>query len=126
MLGFIMKAPRVNTEVLSAGIVVFLMIGLIWAFGYLMIGDLSPDAFSFNTDPHDPRVMTRFNAFYFSFATLSSNGFGDITPVSKVARTLAVMESMTGMFYVAILISRLVSMYAPAVLAATEESENQS
>lgn len=123
MLRFIMKAPRVNAEVVSAGIAVYLMIGLLWVFAYLRIGDLSPDAFAFNTDPHDLRTMTRFNAFYFSFSTLNLNGYGDITPVSKAARTLAVVEAMTGMFYVAILISRLVSMYAPM---AAVESDTES
>jgi hypothetical protein len=57
--------------------------------------------------------MTSFNAFYFRFTTMSTVGFGDITPVSKVARTLAVLEAITGMFYVAVLISRLVAMYSP-------------
>ena len=57
--------------------------------------------------------MDGFNAFYFSFGTLTTVGFGDITPVSKVARTLAVMEAVTGTFYLAILISRLVGIYSP-------------
>jgi hypothetical protein len=56
--------------------------------------------------------MEGFNAFYFSFITLSTVGFGDITPVSKVARTLAAMEAITGLFYVAVLISRLVALYS--------------
>ena len=56
--------------------------------------------------------MNGFNGFYFSFITLSTVGYGDITPVSKVARMLAAMEAMTGLFYVAILIARLVSLYS--------------
>jgi len=47
---------------------------------------------------------------YFSFVTLTSTGFGDILPVAPVARTLAVLEAMTGQFYVAIFIARLVSL----------------
>ena len=66
--------------------------------------------------------MTTFNAFYFSFSTLSSVGYGDITPVSKVARMLAVMETITGILYVAVLISRLVSLYSPI----KSESDNDS
>jgi hypothetical protein len=45
---------------------------------------------------------------------LSTVGFGDVTPVSRLARTLAVMEAVTGTFYMAILIARLVAMYVPA------------
>ena len=63
--------------------------------------------------------MGGFNAFYFSFSTLTTVGFGDITPLSKVARTLAVMEAVTGTLYLAILISRLVGMYSPSARTPT-------
>ncbi len=56
--------------------------------------------------------MSGFTGFYFSFVTLSTVGYGDITPVSKVARMLAAMEAMTGLLYVAVLIARLVSLYS--------------
>ena len=56
--------------------------------------------------------MDGFNSFYFSFSTLTTLGFGDITPMSRVARTLAVMETVTGTLYLAILISRLVGRYS--------------
>ncbi len=111
ILRFILRASLVNAEVICAGISVYILTGLLWAFGYVLVYQLTPAAFSIHTDPHDPLAMTSFNAFYFSICTLSTVGFGDITPVSKVARTLAFMEAMTGVFYVAILISRLVSMY---------------
>jgi hypothetical protein len=125
LLRFILLGSRVNAEVLCAGISVYLLIGLLWTLAYMLVGQLSTGAFNFVNDPDKERTMTSFNAFYFSFTTLSTVGFGDITPVSKVARTLAILEAITGMFYVAILISRLVSMYAPAAAAAAE-SETDS
>ena len=54
----------------------------------------------------------RFNSIYFSFATLSTIGYGDISPVAGVARMLAVAEAVVGMFYVTMLIARLVSLYS--------------
>ena len=67
---------------------------------------------TFNTANGAQEGMKTFNAFYFSFITLSTVGYGDITPVSKVARMLAAMEAVTGMLYVATLIARLVSLYS--------------
>lgn len=125
ILRYILRTPRVNSEVLCAGVSIYLMIGLLWTFAYMMVAQLSPQAFSFVNDPVKGSVMTSFNAMYFSFTTLTTLGFGDITPVSKVARTLAFMEAITGMFYVAILISRLVAMYAPEKMeAAVSDTES--
>ena len=69
--------------------------------------------FSFNAE-RGVHSMNGFTGFYFSFITLSTVGYGDITPVSRAARWLAAMEAMTGLLYVAVLIARLVSVYSSA------------
>jgi hypothetical protein len=56
--------------------------------------------------------MKGFTAVYFSFITLSTVGYGDISPVSGVARMLTIVEATTGTIYLAVLISRLVSLYS--------------
>lgn len=122
ILHFILRAARVDVEVICAGISVYLLIGLIWSLAYKLLGAVAPDAFVFTNVPNAEPSMTSFNAFYFSFSTLSSVGYGDITPASKVARMLAVMEAVTGILYVAVLISRLVSLYSPLVSDSDKES----
>src|SRR5947207_3794535 len=112
LLRFVWRAPSVNMEVLCASISAYLMLGLIWTIAYWLVAQLTPGAFAFNTNTGAKETMEGFNAFYFSFVTLSTVGYGDITPVSKVARMLAAMEAMTGLFYVAVLIARLVSLYS--------------
>jgi len=112
LLRFVLRAPVVTTEVLCASISAYLMLGLMWTMAYWLVDQLTPGgAFSFNTNA-GTRSINGFNGFYFSFITLSTVGYGDITPVSKVARMLAAMEAMTGLLYVAILIARLVSLYS--------------
>jgi hypothetical protein len=114
LLRFVLRAPSVNTEVLCASISAYLMLGLMWTMAYWLVDQLTPGgAFSFNTNA-GPRSINGFNGFYFSFITLSTVGFGDITPVSRMARWLAAMEAMTGLLYVAVLIARLVSLYSTA------------
>ena len=56
--------------------------------------------------------MIGFNSLYFSFTTLSTIGFGDIVPVSGASRMLAILEAIVGMFYVTMLVARLVSIYS--------------
>jgi hypothetical protein len=69
-------------------------------------------AFSFNTNA-GAQSINGFSGFYFSFVTLSTVGYDDITPISRFARWLAAMEAITGRLYVAVLIARLVSRYSP-------------
>src|SRR5216110_2101421 len=112
LLRFVLRAPSVNTEVLCASISAYLMLGLMWTMAYWLVDQLTPEgAFSFNTSA-GTHSMNGFNAFYFSFVTLSTVGYGDITPVSKVVRMLAAMEAMTGLLYMAVLIARLVALYS--------------
>lgn len=122
ILRFILATTHVDTEVLSAGIVVYLMLGMLWSQAYMLLAQLTLDTFRFPVAAHADRHMDSFNAFYFSFSTLTTAGFGDISPLSKVARTLAVMEAVTGTLYLAILISRLVGMYSPTTR--TDPPEN--
>jgi Ion channel len=111
LLRFVLRAPSVNVEVLCASISAYLMLGLLWTVAYWLVDQLTPGAFAFNGNA-ERQSIRGFNAFYFSFVTLSTVGYGDITPVSKVARMLAAMEAMTGLLYVAVLIARLVALYS--------------
>src|SRR6266516_1460946 len=112
LMRFILRAPSVDAEVLCASISAYLMLGLLWTMAYWLVDQLTPGgAFSFNTNA-GTRSMNGFTGFYFSFITLSTVGYGDITPVSRIARWLAAMEAMTGLLYVAVLIARLVSLYS--------------
>ena len=112
LLRFVLRAPSVTTEVLCASISAYLMLGMIWTLAYWLVDRLTPGgAFSFNNSTGEHSI-NGFTGFYFSFVTLSTVGYGDITPVSRFARWLAAMEAMTGLLYVAVLIARLVSLYS--------------
>lgn len=126
LLRFILRAPRVNSEVLCAGVAGFLLIGLLWTLAYVLVASVSREpAFAFNVASLGPARMDGFNGFYYSFMTLCTVGYGDITPISRVARMLAVMEAITGMFYVAVLIARLVALHTTSTPASeTDASRN--
>ena len=112
LLWFVLHAGAVDTEVLCASVSAYLLLGLGWTFAYWLVAELIPGAFALNAASGVASSMKGFNGFYFSFITLSTVGYGDITPVASVAKMLAAMEGMTGVLYVAILIARLVSVRA--------------
>jgi voltage-gated potassium channel len=124
LLRFIVFAPRVDSEVLCAAIAGYLLSGFAWSLAYALLGHLDPNSFVFTLDLKSGQSMNGFTGLYFSFITLSTVGYGDIIPVSEVARMLAILEAMFGMFYMALLIARLVSLYSskiPLEIANREE-----
>jgi len=120
LLRFILRSARVNSEVMCAGISAYLMLGLLWTSAFLMVSQLNPGAFaSVHLPANQP--LGRFDALYLSFVSLTCKGCNDITPLSKVARMLVMMESTIGVLYMAVLIARLVALYSKAVESGREK-----
>lgn len=122
---FIVRAPKVNSEVLCAAAATYLMLGILWMFAYALLARLEPDSFVFTLkeDPHPS--MARFEALYFSLSTLATISFADIIPVTNAARMLTLVQAMTGVFYMAVMIARLVSLYSAEVPAGTASKTEQ-
>jgi len=97
-------AGRVASHRIGAAIVVYLLLGVLWARLYEIAGVAIPGAFHM-TDGN----ATLTSYVYFSFVTLATIGYGDISPVHPMVRSLAVLEAITGQMYIAVLIARLVS-----------------
>ena len=112
LFGYILRAPRVNMEVLCTAAANYLMLALLWSFGYSLVAGVNPDAFVVTYGNAAGHAMMGGNSLYFSFSTLCTVGYGDIVPVSSVARMLAVLEAIVGMFYMTMLIARLVALYS--------------
>jgi hypothetical protein len=111
---FVLVAPVVNAEVICAAISIFLLLAVAWSFVYMMLAIWEPDSFTYTESTGDAPApqLVGFLALYFSVQVITTITFGDIMPVSNVARMLTLAEATTGMFYMAILISRLVGVYA--------------
>lgn len=95
---------KVNEHRILGAVSGYLLLGVTWATLYALVDVIHPGAFSQNVPGGDRRDW-----IYFSFVTLTTTGYGDITPVHSVARTLAILEALIGQLYPAILIARLVS-----------------
>jgi hypothetical protein len=108
----VVRQGVVTAETISMSISVYLLMGVTWGLLYVVIYLRHPQAFSFGGStgpPSEPTIVPVL--VYFSLTTLSTVGFGDITPVLMQARYAAVAEAITGQFYLAILVARLVGIY---------------
>jgi voltage-gated potassium channel len=106
----VLKQKEITREVISMSISTYLLLGLTCGLFYIVLHDLQPNAFSFGSGGPLTEQQTIPILIYFSLTTLSTIGFGDITPITLQARYAAVAEGITGQFYLAILVARLVGM----------------
>jgi voltage-gated potassium channel Kch len=106
---FSLSSQRVRTEHLAAALSAYLLLGVCGGVVFAALSAISPSAMAVGGQgtAHGLGIGT---AMYFSFVTLATLGYGDITPVSQVARGLATLEAIAGQLYLALLVARLVGL----------------
>jgi len=99
----------ISANRLVGAVSVYLMLGVLWAAIYTVIELAAPGSF----DGLSASVGRGWDGswLYFSFVTMTTLGYGDLLPVSAVARVAAYMQAVFGQFYIAILVAGLVSAY---------------
>lgn len=100
----IFSEKEVTADTIRGGIAVYLLVGIFWALLYGMLLLFNPQSFSLKPPVEFIELV------YFSFTTLTTLGYGDISPITGVARNLAVMEALFGQLYIAILVARIVGL----------------
>ena len=108
MIEKIFSDRQVTIDTIVGGISVFLLIGDLWFLCFETIHLLNPAAFTSSAETIDA-----FDLLYFSFTTLTTVGYGDIAPVSPLAKVMTNLEGICGVMYPAVLIGRLVGIYNP-------------
>tara|TARA_R110002072_G_scaffold130512_1_gene269390 strand:- start:263 stop:934 length:672 start_codon:yes stop_codon:yes gene_type:complete len=96
----------VDLNKIIGAICIYILLGLTWAFSYLLVEELFPG--SMHGFTHSDWHANLQDAVYYSFVTLTTLGYGEITPLQPLARFLAYMEALTGQFYIAILVASLI------------------
>ena len=108
LLDFIHNSEDVNVEVIYAAILLYLLAVFMWAFVYTFLELIDPA--SFNTELtllHDLFLIFE----YFSLVTITTLGYGDIVPVTGVAKAIATLEAIVGQLYLVVAVAWLVGMY---------------
>jgi len=104
----IVAAKNVDSEVVFYSVSVYLLIALAWAVSYDVIYVLWPDSFRV---AESGSALTLSHFVYFSLTTITTLGYGDIAAAAVPVGIWSTLEAATGVFYIAVLVARLVSMY---------------
>lgn len=113
-LAEVLHARNIDVEQICGALCVYLLIGIVWGFLYALVLHTDPEAIRFppNTVADNSSRLT-----YFSFVTLTTLGFGDIHPLTPIARTLCWIEAILGQIFLAVLLARLVGLNLAQSLA---------
>ena len=104
----IFKTKIIDSHIISSAISIYVLIGIFWYLLFMFLLMIDPDSFYIrNFNPE----MVSIDMIYFSFTTLTTLGYGDITPLSYTAKMWSITEAMMGVMFLAVMISRVVSLF---------------
>ena len=109
LLRYVLGPESMNEDKLFGAAAAYLMLGMTWSYCYGIVQYFYPWSFAVHGSP--VFMLPLFDTVYFSFTVLTSTGFGDIAALTPQARSLANLESICGILFVAILVARLVGVY---------------
>lgn len=112
VLRIVLHHPVISLESVNGALAVYVLFALIYGRVYGMIEHLAPGAFRFVTPPSTQLGIPPYpDLVYYSMTALTTAGFGDIVPVSSLARALTMTETLLGQLYLTVLVARLVSIH---------------
>lgn len=120
----IARPGRVSGQRIWGAVSAYLLMGMTWAFGYAALEIAVPGSFDLSamTAARDHSIATAGQFFYFSFVTLTTLGYGDVSPIEPLARALTAFEAVAGQLFLAVLVARLVGLHVGAEPTAEKQS----
>jgi voltage-gated potassium channel len=108
ILRHIFQQQEVTLDTIAGATAVYMLFAVMWTFIYAVLEQLQPGSFAIST----AETLGERNIFiYYSFVTITTLGYGDITPVTYLARSMAILEAVVGQLYLVVLVAWLVGMY---------------
>jgi hypothetical protein len=111
LLWYVLDPHVISTDKVFGAVAAYVLIALTFACLFCMLQYIEIKAFHIAQVNDPDGMMSWFESMYFSFTVLTSTGFGEITPVTDMARSLIVIEQVLGVMYVAFLVARLANLY---------------
>ena len=114
----VLTGREISADRVIGAVTLYLLFGVLWAIAYAVIEQIHFGSFTGITEP----VVHGWSSdwLYFSFVTMTTLGYGDITPVTATARTVAYMQAVFGQLYITILVAGLVGAYIAKYLSSPD------
>jgi voltage-gated potassium channel len=121
LVSFVVRSKVIRHNTVLAAISIYVYMGVFWGFAYLLLYDIDPNSFELDFKSGTAEQQLR----YYSFITLTTVGYGDITPKTPQARSFAALEALVGQIYLAAIVARLVGIEITTGMSKKVEQEVQ-
>ncbi|UCG21465.1 MAG: hypothetical protein JSU80_02415 [Deltaproteobacteria bacterium] len=108
ILIFVYTQKEVTRDLIAGAAIVYLLMALAWSFIFGAVESLNPGSFSI---PDIEGISISRSFLYYSFVTITTLGYGDITPVTSLARSLCILEAVIGQLYLVVQVAWLVGVH---------------
>lgn len=114
LLRAVLRSTAVTHDTIYGALNVYFLMAIAWGVGYFLLTNLQPGAIFMDSVRHPNHRMDWSDCIFYSYVTLTTVGYGDMVPITSHARSLSILEAVSGTMYVAVLIARLVGLNAAA------------
>jgi hypothetical protein len=112
----ILRSKEVSADTLYGAVCVYLLLGLLWASIYGFLEYISPGIVFVANNSDVVEHLTTNEVIYYSYTTLTTLGYGDVTALTPEGRIISVLEAIVGQLFLAFLVARLVATYTANAL----------
>ncbi len=111
IMRFVLNSTEVTADKICGAISAYLLMGIIWSFVYMIFHYIDPTCITVPAEWLSTDTINSYWAIYFSFTTLTTLGYGDITPQTPLTQSYAVMEAAIGQIFLAVIVARLIALH---------------
>ncbi len=123
LLRYVFGPEVMDADRLWGAAAAYLMVGILWCFLYALVEIRDADVFLVRGNPAHLELT---DLLYFSFSTLTTIGFGDIVPITRLGQVAAILQGIVGTLFLAILIAKLVGVYPPHAQPSPKEGAHEA
>ena len=123
IMGYVLEDTPVTGDKICGAVSAYMLMGIAWSFVYSLFYLLDPESIKVPEHLLSTETVNSTWTLYFSFTTLTTLGYGDITPIKPGAQSYAIMEAAAGQMFVAVIIARLIAMHISHVSKKSPEHD---
>ena len=124
LVPYLIHSNKVTSEEIFGATSLYLLLGFLWATLFQVLEMVAPGSFYIAYEQNIDGVLNWSDFIFYSFTTLTTLGYGDITPITSHARSLSIIEAITGVIFIAAMLSRAIGIYTAQTIEMREE-ENE-